>query len=201
VDWSLFHWLNNSTRGVDGAQDTAEIFNTWAILVVIAVGGGLWLLARPSGPLRWKMATASATFAALLGLLANAALSTLWYDRRPFVAHPGQTVLLIRHARDNGFPSEHATVAFAIAFAVLVFSRPLGILLVLAAGAVAIDRVVVGVHYPADLAASFSVGLAAALLVTTVGRPYVTWAVRQVSRVTDPVVATARRPITRRSAR
>lgn len=191
----MFHWLNDSTRGIDGGQDAATIFNTWAIIVVIVIGGGLWLLARPRGPLRWKLATASAASAALLGLLANAVLGHLWYDTRPFVTHPAQTVLLIKHAPDNGFPSEHATVAFAIGFAVLAFSRPLGSVLVIAAAAVAIDRVFVGVHYPLDLVASLLVGLGAALLVTTLGRPYVTWAVRQISRVTDPVVAAARRPL------
>ncbi len=197
MDWSVFHWLNDSTRGVDGGQDAAEIFNTWGILVLLAVGGGLWLIARPGGPLRWKLATASATLAALTGLLGNAVLGHLWYHQRPFVSHPAQTILLIKHAPDNSFPSEHATVAFAIAFAILGFSRPLGALLVLLAGAVAIDRVMVGVHYPLDLATSLLVGLGSALLVTTVGRPYVTWAVRQISRVTDPVVATARKPLAR----
>lgn len=197
MDWSVFHWLNDSTRGIDGGQDAAEIFNTWAIVVLIAIGGGLWLIARPGGPLRWKLATASAALAALVGLLANMVLGHLWYNPRPFVAHPVQTVLLVKHAPDNGFPSEHATVAFAIAFAVLAFSRPLGLLLVLSATAVAVDRIFVGVHYPADVVVSLLVGLGSALLVTTVGRPSVVWVVRQISRVTDPVVAVARRPLTR----
>jgi undecaprenyl-diphosphatase len=194
MDWSIFHWLNDSTRGTDSGQDAAEIFNTWAIVVVIVVGGGLWLLARPGGSLRWKLATASATLSALIGLAVNQVLGQLWYDR-PFVAHPHQTVLLIHHAKDNGFPSEHATVAFAIAFAVFAFSRPLGALLIASAAAIALDRIFVGVHFPADVAASFFVGLGSALLVTTVGRPYVTWAVRLISRATDPVLAAIRRPL------
>jgi membrane-associated phospholipid phosphatase len=197
VDWSIFHWLNESTRGNDGRQDAAEIFNAWAILVLVVSAAVLWVLARPGGSLRWKLATASAALAAVVGLVANLALGKIWYDSRPFVAHPGQTVLLVGHAKNNGFPSDHATVAFAIAFAVLAFSRPLGAVLVVLATAIALDRIFVGVHYPADIAASFLVGLGSALLVTTVGRPYVRWAVRKISRVTDPVIAAARRPLTR----
>jgi membrane-associated phospholipid phosphatase len=155
------------------------------------------VLARPGGSLRWKLATASAALAAVVGLVANLALGKIWYDSRPFVAHPRQTVLLVGHTKNNGFPSDHATVAFAIAFTVLAFSRPLGTVLVVLATAIALDRVFVGVHYPADIASSFLVGVASALLVTSVGRPYVTWAVRKISRVTDPVLAAARRPITR----
>ncbi len=165
---------------------------------MLAVAAGvLWLLARPNGSPRLKLATASAALSALVGLAANVALGELWYHARPFVSHPEQTVLLVKHASDNGFPSDHATVAFAIAFAVLAFSRRLGAVLVLLAAAIALARIFVGVHWPADVATSFLVGLGSALLVTTVGRPYVTLLVQALSRVTDPVVAAARRPLTR----
>ncbi len=197
MDWSIFPWLNDSTRGSSAGQDAAKIFNTWAIVVLLVVGGGLWLLARPGGSLRWKLATATAALSAVVGLIANKVLGEIWYHDRPFATHPAQTVQLIHHAKDNGFPSEHATVAFAVAFAVLLFSRPLGALLLVLATAIALDRIFVGVHYPSDVAVSCLVGLGSALLVGVLGRPYVTWAVRMISRVTDPVVAAARRPLTR----
>lgn len=197
IDWTVFHWLNDATRGNDGGQDAAEIFNAWAIFVLVGIAASLWLLARPGGSLRWKLAALSAALSAVVGLGANLLLSHVWYDPRPFVTHPAQTLLLISHPPDNGFPSEHATVAFAVAFAVFAYSRRLGVLLVPAAGAVALDRIVVGVHYPADVAASLLVGLGSALLVTTIGRPYVTRLVRALSRLTDPVVSALRRPIER----
>ena len=197
MDWSIFHWLNDATRGNDPAQDAAEVFNAWAIFSVVAVSGALWLFARPGGPLRWKLATASAALSAVVGLAGNALLSQLWYEPRPFVDHPTQTVLLVGHAADNGFPSDHATVGFAIAFAVLAFSRRVGALLVVAAAALALDRIFVGVHYPVDVAVSLLVAFGSALLVVTLGRPYVTRLVLVLSRVTDPVVSALRRPIAR----
>jgi membrane-associated phospholipid phosphatase len=171
------------------------IFNAWAIFALVAVAAATWFFARPGGSLRSKLAAASAGASVLVALLANAVLGHLWYHARPFVDHPRQTVLLVHHGADNSFPSDHASVAFAVAFAVLVFHRRLGLLLLVVAAAVGVDRILVGVHYPVDVGASVLVGLGSALLVTTVGRPSITWSVRQLSRVTDPVVAA----VTRRS--
>jgi undecaprenyl-diphosphatase len=92
-------------------------------------------------------------------LLLNVALGQLWFHDRPFVDHPRATLLLVQHGADNSFPSDHASVAFAVAFAVLAFHRRLGLVLLLGAAAVAIDRIFVGVHYPIDVTASLFVGL------------------------------------------
>jgi undecaprenyl-diphosphatase len=155
----------------------------------------VWFVARPGGSQRSKLAAASAAFSVILALLANVVLGRIWFHDRPFVDHPKATVLLVRHAADNSFPSDHASVAFAAAFAVLVFHRRLGVLLLLLAVAVGIDRILVGVHYPVDVVASFFVGLGAALVVTHPGRPLVEWVVRHVSRLSDPLVAGARERI------
>ena len=197
MDWSTFHWLNDATRESSAGQEAAKTFNSWAIIVLILAAAVLWVLARPEGSLRPKLATACAALAAVLGLIANMVLGHIWYHDRPFVTHPAQTVLLVHHAPDNGFPSEHATVAFAIAFGVLVFYRPLGILFLLLATMISLDRIFVGVHYPADIVASLLIGLGAALVVGVAGRPYLVWLVRHVSRLTDPIISAVRRPLTR----
>lgn len=197
MDWSLFHALNGPLGGNDPAQDAAELFNAWAILLLAAAAALTWLLAPPFGPRRSKLATTAATLAALVGLLANAALSHLWNHARPFVDHPKETVLLVHHGADNSFPSDHATVAFAIAFAVLAFHRRLGTFFLVLATLIGLDRILVGVHYPVDVMASAIVGFAAALVVTTVGRPYLDRIVEILSRFTDPLVES----VTRRLAR
>ena len=189
MDWTIFHGLNSSLAHRESAQDAAQLYNAWAIFVLVAVGGAIWFLARPGGSDRSKLAALSAGFAGALALLANVILGQLWFHDRPFVDHPGKTLLLVRHGSDNSFPSDHASLAFAIAFAVLVFHRRLGALLVLVAAGIAIDRIFVGVHYPIDVLASVFVGLGSALLVTTLGRQSVASVARQLSRLSDPVVA------------
>jgi undecaprenyl-diphosphatase len=203
IDWSLFHTLNGLLRRDDPAQDAAEIFNAWAIFALVAVAAATWFFAQPGGSTRSKLGAASAGASAVVALLANAALGHLWYHARPFVDHPRQTVLLVHHGADNSFPSDHASVAFAVAFTVLVFHRRLGLLLVAGAVAVGLDRMFVGVHYPIDVATSVLVGFGSALLVTLAGRRYIAWFVRLVSRISDPVVLSITRKIAavRRSGR
>ena len=192
MDWSLFHSLNGALRHHEGGQDAAQIFNAWAIFVLVGVAGAIWFVARPGGSQRSKLAALSAVASAALALLVNVLLGQLWVHNRPFVDHPRATLLLVHHGADNSFPSDHASVAFAVAFAVLAFHRRLGLVLVLGAAAIGIDRIFVGVHYPVDVATSLLVGLGCALFVTTIGRPFIALAVRKLSRVSDPVVAGAR---------
>jgi undecaprenyl-diphosphatase len=192
VDWSVFHALNGPFQHQDGAQDAAQLFNAWAIFAVVGLAGAIWFAARPGGSERSKFAALSAAVSVVLALGVNAVLGQLWFHDRPFMDHPKATVLLVRHAADNSFPSDHATVAFAAAFAVLAFHRRFGAFLVLLAAAVAVDRVLVGVHYPIDVIASLFVGLGSALVVTRPGRPLIARCVRQLSRFSDPVVAGAR---------
>ena len=197
MDWSLFHAINGLGRHDDGLQDTALAYNAVAIFAIVGIAGFLWFLARPHGPLKAKLAAASAAFSVVLGLLLKVVAGSLWHHDRPFVDHPRGVVLLVHHVADNSFPSDHSTVAFAAAFAVLVFYRRLGALLVLGAVGVALARVLLGVHYPLDVAASAVIGAVSAAIVTFTARAYVLWVVRQASKLSDPVVAAARRLVTR----
>jgi undecaprenyl-diphosphatase len=197
MDWGLFHAINSLGRHDDGLQDAAIAYNAVALFAIVGIAGLLWFLARPHGPLKAKLAAASAAFSVGLGLLLNVVAGSLWHHDRPFVDHPRGVVLLVHHVADNSFPSDHSTVAFAAAFAVLVFYRRLGALLVLTAIGVAFSRVLLGVHYPVDVAASVVIGAASATIVTLFARPYVVWVVRQASRLSDPVVAAARARVIR----
>lgn len=171
-------------------------------MLLAGAAAATWLLAPPYGERRSKLAAAAATFSALVGLLVNSVLAQLWDHPRPFVGHPADTVLLVQHGPDNGFPSDHATVAFAIAFALLAFHRRIGLVFLVAAALIGLDRILVGVHYPIDVVASAAVGFGSALLVTTAGRRYLERIVELVSRVTDPLVqSVARRLYRRRAAR
>lgn len=183
--------MNGVLAHHEGGQDAAQAFNAWAIFILVAVAGSIWFFGRPEGATRSKLAAVSAVASGALALLMNLVLSQLWFHDRPFVDHPRQTLLLTHHAADNSFPSDHASLAFAIAFAVLAFHRRIGLLLLLGATCIGADRIFVGVHYPLDVLASLFVGLSAALIVTTVGRPSVRWTVEQLSRLSDPVVGAA----------
>jgi undecaprenyl-diphosphatase len=150
---------------------------------------GLWLLARPYGSLRWKLASASALVAAAFAMGANQVISHVWDRPRPFAAHPAATHLLTAPSPDPSFPSDHAAAAFAIAFAVFAFSRWAGAGFLAAATLISLSRIALGVHYPSDVLAGMIVGAAAAMFVTEVGQPWITTLVKLISRLTDPLLA------------
>jgi len=204
VDWTIFHWLDRLLQGHDLIGDEVADFSSLSPLLVAIAVGGLWLASRPGGEGRGKLACASALLSAAVALLANQAISSLWARARPTDAHPGEAVLhFVSPSADPSFPSDHAAAAFAIAFAVLFVSRRAGVWFLAAAAAVGISRILVGLHYPGDVAAGAVVGLLAAWVVQRVaGRPLMA-IVGQVSRLTDPLVrplwraASARRPLLR----
>jgi len=166
--------------------------------VVIAVAAfGLWLLARPGAGRHWKLASASALASGGLALFVNQLIAKGWRRERPFAAHPSAHVWGTR-SHDPSFPSDHASAAFGIAFAVFFFDRVAGALFLAAAVAIGVGRVLVGVHYPADVIAGCFVGLASAVVVVRLARPLVEWSVRVVERLTDPLVAPAWRLFGRR---
>lgn len=65
---------------------------------------------------------------------------------------------------DWSFPSNHAAIASAAAVALLFVSRRLGAVALVAAVLMAASRVWVGVHYPHDVLAGFSVGALVAVI-------------------------------------
>ena len=114
---------------------------------------GLWVFARPGTASRWKLATTSALASAGVALLINQIIGHIWARERPTAAHPTAHLFFVAPSGDPSFPSDHAGVAFAIAFAVYFLSRRAGIVFLVAAGAIAVDRVLIGLHYPGDIAA------------------------------------------------
>jgi undecaprenyl-diphosphatase len=129
-----------------------------------------------------------------LGLLINQGIARFWHRARPFASHPSAYVWGNR-SHDPSFPSDHASAAFGIAFAVLLFDQLAGGLFLVAAVIVGVGRVFIGAHYPADIAAGCIVGLASALLVVRLARPAIELLVRLVEQITDPLLAPLRRRI------
>jgi membrane-associated phospholipid phosphatase len=146
-----------------GDTERLSAVEKWAVPVVAVATFALWLLARPGGSRKWKLASACALGSAALALLINQAIGKTWHRKRPFTAHPAAHVWGSR-SHDPSFPSDHASAAFAIAFAVFLFNRRVGSVFLAAAAVIGAGRVFIGEHYPLDVLAGCLVGLASALL-------------------------------------
>ncbi|MEV4509180.1 phosphatase PAP2 family protein [Dactylosporangium sp. NPDC049525] len=161
VNYQLFQLINDRAGRVDGLDDVMEfaadrlIYGVFAGFAAIVV----WAL------LRRRLEAVAKVFAALLLAFAGAQLlSHLNGQPRPFQTH--RVHQLIAHAPGVSLPSDHATAAFGIALAVGVFlHRGWGMVLLVAAAALGLARIWVGVHYPGDIAAALLVAVAAVAVV------------------------------------
>jgi undecaprenyl-diphosphatase len=96
----------------------------------------------------------------LLAFVFGLAAAALHTEKRPFQSQ--HVHLLIKHAPGQSFPSDHATAAFALALATLVFlSRPAGAALLAVAVLIGFARVYCGIHYPGDILGSLLVSVPA----------------------------------------
>jgi undecaprenyl-diphosphatase len=195
LDWRLYkaiydvslhhHWVGTLFSDIEKVS----------IPVMIVITAVLWFLSRPGGDRKWKLACGSGFAAAALSF-AIAFVIHHAYDRpRPYESHQ------IRHpwssTTDATFPSDHTTVSFAIAFAVLTFDVAAGVIFLVIAAIIGIGRLFIGAHYPSDVGAGIAVGLVAAGVVVRLLPRLVSWVVSQVERVSDPLVRHLWRPRTR----
>jgi undecaprenyl-diphosphatase len=188
MDFRVYHAVNRFVFHHAWLGRALADIEKWAVLVVAVATFALWLLARPGGSRKWKLASATALASAALGLLVNQLVAQFWHRARPFAAHRSAHVWGGR-SHDPSFPSDHASAAFAIGFAVLLFDRVAGALFLAAAVVIGVGRVLIGAHYPADVLAGVLVGLACAVVVARLARPAIEFVVRIVERLTDPLLA------------
>ena len=163
VDWSLLHSLNDFMAGHDGVEDVLLFYVEASEALFVATLFLVFLFARGPGRVVWRRATLAAVLSAGLALVAGKLISEVVDRARPFVEDPHGVHLFAPHAADAGFPSDHATAAFAIAIAILLRRRGWGIVALAAATVLSIGRVALGVHFPSDVLAGAALGAAAAL--------------------------------------
>ncbi len=86
----------------------------------------------------------------------------IYYNPRPFVAE--HFTPLIDHAANNGFPSDHSLISFALASIVFLLNKQFGFILFFLAFLVGLSRIYVGVHHPIDVLASFLISIGVVFL-------------------------------------
>ena len=139
-------------------QDRAE----FGIVVFAGLLLSGWWLAR-SRDSRTMAAALVVPISTVLAVAINQPLIRAVGEVRPFVTYP-DALVLVKRSTDAGFPSDHATMAGAVATGLFLVSRRLGLVAGGCAVLMALARVYVGVHYPRDVLAGLLVGSAVALI-------------------------------------
>lgn len=124
----------------------------WMIFIIalLAIGARVrdWLSHHALKEVLW-----STLLAAFLAFSSEWAIGRA----RPFVTDPTLDVL-VPPPHTMSFPSAHASIAYAMAFAIFGWNHSLGVIALILAILVAMGRVVAGVHYPSDILAGLLVG-------------------------------------------
>jgi undecaprenyl-diphosphatase len=158
MDYSLYESINGLT-GNSAADDLVRLLaNDLPGLLVVLVAL-IFLVPWKTRRQERRTGAVLATASAGLSLLLNQPIAHLVDRARPYLAHPGHAHLLIARSHDPSFPSDHATGAFALAFAIWLYDRTFGSILLAIAAILSFARVYVGTHYPGDVVAGALIGM------------------------------------------
>lgn len=206
INYLLFQDVN-APAGSQPLLDSFMIFGAnyliflWPLFLLIAWGLPFSWRRRP--PQSSEAALVEERRAALLWVIVacgvayafNLLIEQFVFEPRPFVSH--KVHLLVSHAADGSFPSDHAAWSFAVVGMLLFvflpfFSRtkvdpaaqavrssyrkPIwySVVAIVIGCIIGYARVYVGVHYPGDILGGAIDGLIAALIVTVIRR----WLIR-----------------------
>lgn len=124
---------------------------------------GWWRARSDRDPASAVAAMVWAPLAGFVAVIVNIPIRGFVERPRPFVDHHGLEVL-ISGKDDYSFVSDHSTMAMAIAVALFLANRRLGIAGLALAFLEGFCRIYMGVHYPTDVIGGFALGTAVALL-------------------------------------
>jgi undecaprenyl-diphosphatase len=161
LNGSIFDGINQLAGHATLVDDSMKFAAQYVVFLIVAFAA-LSLFVRAGGGEQRRIAVYTAALAVIPSLIIVAIVQHFYVHQRPFVVR-SDVVLLIDHGADASFPSEHATVAFAVAAGIGVYRRRFGLVLLVLACLVAFSRVYVGVHYPGDVAGGAIIGIAMAL--------------------------------------
>lgn len=163
MDTSLYETINGFAARHDGWEDVLRFFALDAQFFFIALLAILFLARGKWASQNARHGVVAAGFSAALALAIAQVISHVWERPRPYIAHPDIAHLFISPSVDPSFPSDHATAAFAIAVAIFLRSRKVGLIALVMATILAVSRVAVGTHYPGDVLGGALLGTLCAL--------------------------------------
>lgn len=184
---SLFLPINAFARATPWLQGPMVDIAQWGVLAFVVLLGAGWWVARRSQDSARLAAALWAPLGTVLAVAVNQPLATLIGEPRPVVAAPG-AFILVPGAGDPGMPSDHATMAGAVAVGLFLVSRRLGAVAAAAAVLLAFSRVYVGAHFPLDVLVGLVTGAAVSLAGFLLAR-------RPLIRVVQALERTRMRPL------
>ncbi|MGC4377710.1 undecaprenyl-diphosphatase [Fictibacillus sp. Mic-4] len=165
MNYDLFHMINQ-WAGHYSWLDTIMKFITQFALPLFAV---ILLIIWLTGNSYSKRSVLYAGISGILALVLNIIISKFYFEPRPFVTH--HVHMLLPHAKDASFPSDHTSGAFGLAIAMLMYKRKWGYPMLVLAVLTGFSRIFVGHHYPGDVLGSIGVAIISSWIVLLCRKP------------------------------
>lgn len=97
-------------------------------------------------------------FSVVLAWIVSEMVKSLFFTVRPFKVNGFPALTLTNHS-DSSFPSTHTAFAFALATAIYIYDKKIGLLVFVLSFFVGLGRVVSNVHYPIDILGGAALGI------------------------------------------
>jgi undecaprenyl-diphosphatase len=162
MDDRIFQAVNGFARATPWLHGALRGYANYGVVVFAVLLAAGWWVARQRGS--GMSAAVWAPLGMLLAVAVNQPIVAAVGERRPYAALP-HILVLATPSTDPSFPSDHATMAGAVAAALFLVDRWLGAIATVAAALMGFARVYIAAHYPQDVLAGFAVGA----LVTVLG--------------------------------
>ncbi|MEH0935765.1 phosphatase PAP2 family protein [Micromonospora psammae] len=163
-------WYRDFVEVADSAPGPVQWFAGHFTEGAILLLGALFLLAAVPrlrhGGARQRAVALVAPVTVVLAYASSEGLKLVFDQDRPCRGAIDIVAARCPPPGDWSFPSNHATIAGALAAATLLLSRRLGLVAAVLALVAALSRVFVGVHYPHDVGAGLLLGALLAAVAT-----------------------------------
>ena len=178
-DWFLV--ANQFAQNTPVLHAPMRIYAEYGVAVFAVALLLAWWWARRDPDPRTMAAALWAPAAVMLAVGLNQPLVNLVHEPRSYTVFP-HALVLVAHSQDYSFPSDHAVMAGAVAAAVLLTNRRLGVATASAAVVMAFARVYVGAHFPLDVVVGLVFGAATTYLGYLAVRKLLIWVVAGLTR-------------------
>ncbi|PDZ65294.1 undecaprenyl-diphosphatase [Bacillus cereus] len=154
----IFRAINDLGKQYSSLNSTMVFLAEYMVYIFALIILAYWF----AGSRKSRMMVMQAMVAFVIAEVIGKIVGKFHSNYQPFAVLPDVNKL-VDHTVDNSFPSDHTILFFSICFSFWLVRKKTGWLWLILAFCVAVSRILVGVHYPFDVAIGALIGCVSAL--------------------------------------